>query len=135
MNEEIFAMTPNPERAKSILTQIEVRKDAMKRFLPQKHATLLVEAYYEIIKELLTALLAIDGYKTLSHTALIDYLKEKYNKEFTEIEVYTIDEFRKIRNKISYEGHIVSQEYYERKKDIAERLMQKLQTRIEGKLK
>jgi uncharacterized protein (UPF0332 family) len=124
--EELIKMTPNPERAVNILQQVELRlKDANNKN-PDEFATLIIEAYYEVIKELLTALLAVDGWKTLSHTALIEYLRKEYSKQFAEHEIQTIDELRKIRNRIAYEGFLVKKDYYDRKSPIALEIISKL---------
>ncbi len=124
--DDLIRMTPNPERAKNLILQSEIRlKDANNKN-PEEFATLIIEAYYEIIKELLTALLAVDGFKCLSHTTLIEYLRKAYNKLFTEYEIQTIDELRRIRNKISYEGFIIKKDYYERKTPAALSIITKL---------
>jgi len=133
--EDLIKMTPNQERAKNILAQIELRlKDANNKD-PNEFATLIIEAYYEVIKELLTALLAVDGYKTLSHTILIDYLRATYSKQFTEHEIQTIDELRKIRNRISYEGLMIKKDYYDRKTPFALEIIAKLKNVIANKIK
>lgn len=132
--EDLINMTPNPERAKALLAQVEVRlKDARSKD-PGEFATLIIEAYYEIIKELLTALLAVDGYKTLSHTTLIEYLRTTYNKIFTENEIRTCDELRKIRNRISYEGFLITKDYHDRKSITALVLIAKLQQLVKSKI-
>ena len=47
----------------------------------------IIERYYEIIKELLTALMYLDGYKTLSHKKLIDYFVDNY-KDNNYVNIY-----------------------------------------------
>ncbi len=42
--------------------------------------SLFLEGHYEIIKELATALLILDGWKALNHECLFAYLKEKKSK-------------------------------------------------------
>lgn len=133
--EDLIKMTPNPERAKNLLAQIEIRlKDASNKDSAE-FTTLIIEAYYEIIKELLTALLSVDGYKTLSHTTLIDYLRATYTKQFTEHEIQTIDELRKNRNRIAYEGFSIKKDYHDRKAPIALEIITKLKTLVTSKIK
>jgi hypothetical protein len=70
----------------------------------------IVEEYYEIIKELITALMYLNGFKTLSHKMLVVYLKDNY-KELNESEIILIDELRKLRNNILYYGQKVEKEF------------------------
>jgi hypothetical protein len=88
-------------------------------------ASLVVEDYYEIIKEILTALMAIDGYKTLSHEVLIGYLKEFY-PEFSDAEIILADELRRLRNRISYGGFFITPDFVERRISEMDALTQKL---------
>ena len=73
-------MKADKEMAKSILKMVDVRLEALDLELEKtdQFASLVVEDYYEIIKEIITALMAVDGYKTLSHEVLIGYLNEFY---------------------------------------------------------
>jgi len=132
--DDLIKITPDPQRAKNLLSQVEIRlKDAANKDV-DIFATLIIGAYYEVIKELLTALLLLDGYKTLSHTTLIDYLREKYRKDFLENEILTIDELRKVRNRIAYEGFTITTDYCERKGPIALKIISKLKTVVGAKL-
>ena len=94
---------------------------------------MLAEGYYEIIKEIITALMSIEGYKTTSHEVLVIYLKEHY-KEFDEYEITFIDDLRKIRNKIAYKGFTVNQEYIKRNKLEIQNIIEKLKTTLKEKL-
>jgi len=58
-------------------------------------SSLILEMYYEIAKELITAILFIDGYKTLSHTDLIEYLRIHYKNNFDDYEIELLDQLRK----------------------------------------
>ena len=89
---------------------------------------LKVEAYYDIIKELLFAHLYKNGYNYTNHLCLIAYLKEKI-KEF-DFEIQKIDELRKVRNEINYRGLTIKKDYLERNelefKNIIKRLKEEL---------
>ncbi len=132
--DDLIKMTPNPERAKNIILQTELRLKDAKNKDPAEFATLIIEAYYEVIKELLTALLAVDGYKTLSHTTLIDYLREHYENQFTDHDLHTIDELRKTRNRIAYEGFMVTRDYHDRKTATALSIIAKLKQVVQTKI-
>jgi len=108
MYEEIFKISKNNSRAKNLLDMAEERKnDIKKNFKPYK----IIEEYYEIIKELVTAIMYIEGYKTLSHKSLIIYLKKNYNKSFSSGEFILIDRLRKLRNEILYYGKKISKDF------------------------
>ena len=47
---------------------------AAKTELP--HSTLVVEEYYEVIKEIATGIMCTEGWKTTSHELMIGYLAE-----------------------------------------------------------
>ncbi|MFQ5647973.1 MAG: hypothetical protein ACE5FW_01940 [Candidatus Aenigmatarchaeota archaeon] len=74
MDEEVFEISVDKERAKSLLRMVEVRLQSIKDTDKKKYASLVLEEYYDAISELLTAVLLLDGYKTLSHKALIEHI-------------------------------------------------------------
>lgn len=131
--EEIRKVKQDKELAKSILKMIEVRIKEVEKKDKKEFASLVVEDYYEIIKEIATGLMAIDGYKTLSHEVLIGYLKEFF-PQFSESEILFIDELRKLRNNIAYKGFFINPNFIERNelrmKDIALRLKKILEERL-----
>jgi len=90
----------------------------------KKFTSLIVSDYYEIIKELITAILISTGIKTLSHKKLIEQTKEF--KEINEKEYYLMDELRIIRNKINYDGFFVEYDYLERKERDIKTVIKKL---------
>ena len=61
---------------KGLLEMVNVR---FKEVGNIENTTLKVEAYYEIIKELVTALLSDAGYKSFSNECLISFVKESYD--------------------------------------------------------
>ena len=112
--EEVRKIKPDRQMASAIFRMIEVRMKALEELKGrQEFASLVVEDYYEIIKEALTAMMAIDGYKTLSHEVLISYLKEFY-PQFSDAEILLADNLRKTRNKIAYKGFFVPPDFVER---------------------
>ena len=108
--------------------------EAIKFLDPFRFTSIVIEDYYEIIKESLTALMAIDGCKTLSHEVLISYLKRFY-KEFSEHEIIFMDEMRKLRNKINYDGFKVKPPYWEMNNGIILKIIEELDKIMERKLK
>ncbi len=76
----------------------------------KKYPSLFLEGHYEIVKELATAVLLLDGWKSENHDCLFQYLIEK--KQDLEIDFDFLTELRKIRNKIDYEGVKVSHDLW-----------------------
>ena len=91
------------EKVKSLLKLIEEREKFLE--LDIKFPTIIVETYYEIIKELSVASLLLDGLKAIgedAHKEMLDYLIN-YN-EFSASDVVLLQDLRKKRNKSMYEG-------------------------------
>ncbi|MDD9954322.1 MAG: hypothetical protein OXR66_08380 [Candidatus Woesearchaeota archaeon] len=78
----------------------------------KKFTTLKIEAYYEIIKELVFAHMYKHGYNCKNHLCLIAYMRTTFPAFAYEIE--KIDELRQIRNEISYRGLTISSDYMQR---------------------
>ena len=129
---DVNKVRSDKEMAKSLLKMMATRLKAVES-LDKEFTSIIVEGYYEIIKEGITALMAIDGYKTLSHEALIAYLKEFY-KEFHEHEIRFIDQLRHLRNKIVYKGFFVQKDYLERNEKQMKEIVAKLKEVIQNKL-
>jgi hypothetical protein len=70
----------------------------------KKFTSHVVKEYYDVIRELITVILLLDGYKTHgegAHKKLIEYIEKNY-AEFKVHDITLIDDLRIIRNKISY---------------------------------
>ena len=107
MDDEIFKISKNEIRSDSL---IEMAKERFNDIKKESKTYKIIEEYYEIIKELITALMYSDGFKTLSHKMLIFYLEKNY-KNFNKSEILLIDELRKLRNNIVYYGQKVEKEF------------------------
>lgn len=134
VKDEVRKVAKDQETAQSLLKMMEVRSGSIKKLNPGEETSIIVDGYYEIIKEAITAVMAIDGYKTASHEALVIYLN-KFYKEFDEYELNFIDELRKLRNKINYKGFFVNRNYLERNDLEIKHVIIKLKKLIEKKLK
>ena len=125
----ITQSVPDEERSKQMLAMASLRLKFWDKTLADEFIILKVEAYYDIIKELIFAHLYKNGYNSTNHLCLIAYLKEKI-KDF-DFETQKIDELRKIRNEINYRGMIIKKDYLERNelefKNIIKRLKEKLE--------
>jgi hydrogenase maturation factor len=133
MEEEIIKITPDRERAKSILDMVKLREKRIENDNKEEFSTLLLEDYYEIVKELATALMNLDGFKTLSHKTLFEYLANKY-EHFTLEETELMSDLRRTRNKVVYEGFFIKPTYLKRNEVIIRQIIIKLRKRINEKL-
>ena len=134
LKEHIKKISKDKDKAGSLLKMSDLRCEFWSnlKFNP-KYTSIAVDGYYEIIKELLTALLYLEGYKSDNHECLISYLKEKYPNLSYEIGV--IYQLKRIRNDIDYKGFFVNAEYLERNKLEFKHIIETLQKIIKDKLK
>ena len=110
--EHLKLVEPDFDKIKSIVKVAEIRLKAIKQIQKDDEtASIIVEGYYEIIKELLVALLLKNGLKSDNHECLISYFK--HNHQDNNYEVMTIHQLKNIRNRINYEGILVKQSYLE----------------------
>ncbi|MCK4588830.1 MAG: hypothetical protein KAT77_00170 [Nanoarchaeota archaeon] len=78
-----------------------------------KYPSLYIEGHYEIIKELCTAILALDGWKSLNHECLFAYIRSKKDLE---LDFDYLLELKDTRNAIDYRGVRVSAEIWNKNK-------------------
>lgn len=131
----IIKITPDKEKAKSMLRLIENREEFISSINIEKFSTIATENYYEIIKELAATLLLLDGFKTTgenAHKELIYYLSNY--KELSEYEISLMNDLRIKRNKSSYEGKQIDKEYLQNKKDKLLNVIDKLKKLIKSQL-
>ena len=137
MDEGLIRIIPNKEKAKSILKMTDTTLKMIKEIDIDKFSSNITKEYYEIIRELMTIILLLDGYKTYgegSHKKLIEYLELNY-REFDKSEIYFIDDLRNIRNKIAYDSFFVEINYILNNIKNIQRIIEKLNKIIENKLK
>ena len=128
----LIKITHDNEKAKSIIKMVSLIEERIKIQDKDKLAALIVADYYEVIKELITALLLTEGYKTLSHKDLIDYLKDY--KEFNNFELAILDDLRVLRNRIAYDGFFVESSYLKRNEENIKKIIDKLKGLLNKKL-
>jgi hypothetical protein len=136
VDEGITRITPDKEKAKSILNMVGTTLNMIRSIDVGKFPSNVTKEYYDVIRELMTALLLLDGFRTKgegAHKNLIDYLEKNY-KEFKEYEISLLDELRKTRNRIAYDGFFVPGDYLDRKKRDIISIISKLKRLINRKL-
>lgn len=135
LSEQVSKIRPDKEKSKSLLEMIALREKSISIMKSSEMATLVIEAYYEIIKELITAIMSADGWKTVSHEMLIAYIAKFYSKDFSDEDLYVIDQLRKTRNDISYRGVIIKSDYLSRREDEVIKIIQKTKVIVQKKIK
>ena len=136
MEEGLIKVTPDKEKAKSILKMVDTTIEMIKVIDITKFSSNATKEYYDVIRELISVVLLLDGYKTYgegAHKKLIEYLQTK-NVGFSEYEILLIDDLRITRNKVAYDGFFVERDYIERKIRDIQKIIFKLKDIIKKKL-
>jgi len=107
--EKIFKISKDVERAKDLFNISKERLGIIK-IIKKNRPYKILEEYYEIILGLITSIMYMDGYKTLSHVSAIEYLSKNY-KVISENQIRIINNIRKLRHGIVYYGKKIKQEY------------------------
>mgnify|MGYP001612418696 CR=1 FL=1 len=134
--EELTKITPDKEKAQSILKMVETTLEMINLIDKTKFPSNITKEYYEIIRELVSIILLLDGFKTIgekAHKRQIEYLEANY-KEFSKAEIIQIDDLRITRNKIAYDGFFVKESYIDRKLKEIISIIEKLKNIIKKKL-
>lgn len=101
-----------------------------------KFASNVVKEQYDALRELISALLLLDGFKTKgegAHKLMIQYLGKSY-KQFSEFEISILDDLRITRNRIAYNGFFVTADYLEINGAVIQLIIAKLKEIINNKL-
>jgi len=78
------------------------------REINENTASYIFEDIYECLREASQSLMSIKGYKPYSHEAIISFLKEFYNFQERDIDIF--NRYRILRNKAVYGGEKISVE-------------------------
>ena len=127
---------PDKEKAKSILNMALEREKYISDVNCIKFTTIVAENYYEIIKELATAILLLEGVKAIgedAHKEVIDSLKKYAN--FSDEELSILQDLRLKRNKSMYEGKQINVSYLQNNKNFLLKIIDKLKKIVKDKLK
>lgn len=130
--DEVFKVKKDFERAEDLFFMAKDRLDLIKIY-PKDKSYKIIEEYYEVIKELLTAIMYVDGFKTLSHIKLIEYFKENYSL-LGDVEFSLIDSLRKFRHGIVYYGKKISSDFLKNHEEKIKFIVKELIKFVGGKL-
>lgn len=125
-------ITPDKEKAESL---VETARDRIKfslRKLSEKNANYVFEGYYSSILEMMHAIVVLDGYKISNHICLGFYIRDALkNDEFFRL----FDDCRYKRNSLVYYGKRMDFETAKDSIEKAKRLFKELKTIINKKQK
>ncbi len=131
----IIRIIPDKEKVSSMLELIKDREEFVSTIDIERFPTIAAEGYYEVIKELASALLLLDGIKAIgenAHKDMIDHLSNY--KEILENEIMLINDLRIKRNRSSYEGKKIETDYLRNRKEKLIVFIEKLEKMIKKKL-
>ena len=125
-------ITPDKEKAKSLIETAEDRIKFSIRELNEKTANYIFEDYYSSVLELAQALVILDGYKVNNHVCLGFFLRDVLKKE----DLFRLfDDCRYKRNSLVYYGKRMDFNTAKDAIEKAKRLMNKLNNINYEKLK
>jgi uncharacterized protein (UPF0332 family) len=117
------------ERIRSIVEKARIRlKRAKSTIIDNETVSLVVEDYYEVIKELLVAYLLKNGLRSKNHQCLITYFYK--NNPNHEREAIIISQMSYFRNRLDYYGESVPLEFYQKNKKNFEDIISLLESII-----
>ena len=131
----LYKIFPDKEKAKSIF-KMAINRERAINFTKIDYPTIIAENYYEIVKELASALLLINGFKAEggnAHKEIIDSLGKFAS--FTSYEISMLQDLRIKRNNSQYKGEPFDISYLESKKILLLDIIDKLKKIVGDKLK
>lgn len=131
LEDHIKKVKPDNEKINSIIRMCNIRLKVLKQIkIDKETASVIASDYYEVIKELLTALLLKNGLKSDNHECLISFFKQNFPEY--EYEANIIHQLKNIRNRVSYDGIFVKKEYIETNKLEFEHIIKLLNKLLES---
>lgn len=118
--------TPDIHLAKATSRESSERLEMAKSIRSSQKAKYVLENAYEAIREMIDAILFLEGYKSYSHEASVAYLLEL---GFSIADTMNIDRLRKRRNGIKYYGEDATAQEADEALQIAEDAITKLSKR------
>ena len=125
-------ITPDKEKAKSLIETANGRIEFSAKELNDKNANYVFEGYYSSILELLHALVLLEGHKVNNHVCLGFFLRDILKRE----DMFRIfDDCRYKRNSLVYYGKRMDFETAKDSVEKAKKLIKELKTIIDEKMR
>jgi len=108
----ILIIKPDKEKAKSLKNMAQTTIERLKETNTSKYPSNTLKDYYDIIHELMEAISLTKGIKFKgdgAHQELIEYIVKEY--DFSEQERIFLQQIRDYRNRISYEGFMINENF------------------------
>lgn len=100
----------DPEKIHSIVEMAQERLEFVKSIkVTEKNASFVFDDYYEIIKELLIALMLKSGIRSKNHQCLFTFFDKNFDYSF---EVNTMKQMNFLRNRLNYYGERIEFSYF-----------------------
>ena len=131
-SDEIFRISKDNARARDLFEMAQERLNVIIVSIPKSVPYKLLEEYYETAVQLITAVMYLGGYKTMSHISLIRFMK---SRGLDDSEIQTLDGMRKFRHGTVYYGRKESGNFYLNHKEEIKQIVKKLVSLVEKKLK
>lgn len=133
----LVKVTPDKEKAKSSLRMADTTLEMIKEIDIARFPSNVTREYYDVIREMISIILQLDGYKTFgeeAHKRQIEYLAKNYTA-FSAYDISIMDDLRILRNRISYDSFFVQEDYIRRNAKQFERIIRLLKAVIIEKIK
>ena len=104
MKKHLISVSTNIEKIQSLFQMSQTTLQMISEINEVKYASIIIKEYYDVIRELLSVIILLNGYKTAgegAHKTLIEFLEKKY-PQFSKQDIMFLDDLRILRNKISY---------------------------------
>jgi len=108
----ILIIKPDKEKAKSLKNMAQMTIERLKETNTSKYPSNTLKDYYDVIHELMEAISLTKGIKFKgdgAHQELIEYIVKEY--DFSEQERTFLQQIRDYRNRISYEGFMINENF------------------------
>lgn len=125
-------VTPDRQKAIALQKMAKVTLQRIQDTPIEKYPSNILKDYYDVIHELMEALMALWGKKESgegAHQKLIDYVTTQYQE--LQNERIFLQEMREYRNKIAYEGLSIDTDYLTRNKERIRLIIELLHKKIE----
>ena len=132
-SEGIFRISKDIPRARDLVEMAEERLILIIKSIPKSVPYKILEEYYEACVQLATSVMYSEGYKTLNHVSLINFLSE--SQGFSQDEIRILDSMRKFRHGTVYYGRKESGNFYINHKEEIMRIVNKLLNLAKKKIK
>ena len=132
----IIKIIPDISKVKSIMKMVKDREEFLKKINIKEFSGIFTENFYELIKELATAVLLVNGFKSIGENAHKDLINSlsKY-KEFSEEDLSLMNDLRIRRNQRLYEGKDINLDYLLNRKEKFNKIIKKLKEILKEGLK